>query len=170
MHLRPPRAGALLVATPLLADPNFSRSVVLVLRHDEEGTLGVVLDRPTTIAVDEFLPAWAAVAAPPGVVFHGGPVDPEIGIGIALRFGSIEIVELDQEPTDSTPVRIFAGYAGWGPDQLDAEMLEDAWFAVDFQSSDLVTDTPDELWTTVLRRQRADISIFATYPPDPRMN
>jgi putative transcriptional regulator len=170
MHLRPPRAGALLVATPVLTDPNFARSVVLLLRHDDEGSLGVVLDRPTTIPVDEFLPAWADLAAPPAVVFHGGPVEPEIGIGIALRSDSLETVQLDSDPRDTNPVRIFAGYAGWGPGQLEDEMLEDAWFALDFHPSDLLIDTPQELWTFVLRRQPANLSIFATYPSDLRMN
>ena len=165
-----PRPGSLLVATPLLGDPNFARSVVLMLQHDEDGSLGVVLDRPTTIPVRDFLPAWAEVAAAPAVVFHGGPVQPDIGIGIGIRFGSIEILDLGGEPVDTSPVRIFGGCAGWGPDQLDDELAEGAWFVVDFENSDLLTESPEELWPAVLRRQPGHLSIFSTYPADPRMN
>jgi putative transcriptional regulator len=170
MRLRTLRPGSLLVATPLLTDPNFSRSVVLVLQHDEDGSLGVVLDRPTAIPVGEFLPAWDDVAADPAVVFHGGPVEPDVGIGLSIRLGSLEIVDLTATPEDDSPVRVFAGCAGWGPGQLDDELGEDAWFVVDFDPADLITDTPDELWSTVLRRQPSDISIFANYPSDPQMN
>jgi putative transcriptional regulator len=170
MRLSEPRPGALLVATPLLGDPNFARSVVLILQHDEEGSLGVVIDRPTTNAIDPFLPDWAPVAAMPAVVFHGGPVDPEVGIGVAVRFGSIEVVDLTGRPVDDSPVRIFAGYAGWGAGQLDGEIAEGAWFVLDFSPSDLLTEEPETLWSAVLRRQSTDVSMFATYPLDPRMN
>jgi len=168
--LSDPRAGALLVATPLLGDPNFARSVVLLLQHDEEGSLGVVIDRPTTISIDEFLPDWGGIAASPAVVFHGGPVDPEVGIGVTIRFGSIEVVDLTGDPADDSPVRIFAGYAGWGAGQLAAEIAEGAWFVLDFATSDLQVEKPEMLWREVLRRQSTDVSMFATYPLDPRMN
>lgn len=164
------RSGALVVATPVLTDPNFARSVVLLLQHDEEGSLGVVLDRPTTIPVDEFLPAWHDVVVPPAVVFAGGPVEPEVGIGLCIRTGSVEIVDLTAAPTDQAPVRVFAGCAGWSPGQLEDEVAADAWFVVDFDPSDLTTPETDDLWSTVLRRQPADLSIFASYPNDPRMN
>ena len=170
MHLKRPGPGVLLVATPLLGDPNFYRSVVLLLQHDAEGSLGVVLDRPTTIAVDEYLPDWGTVAAPPAVVFHGGPVDAEVGIGVCLRHGSIEVVQLDAEPLDSSSVRIFSGYSGWGPGQLEDELDEDAWFTIDFRPDDLLTEHPEELWTTVLRRQPGHLAFYATYPTDPMQN
>lgn len=170
MRLRPPRPGSLLVATPLLNDPNFARSVVLILQHDEDGSLGVVLDRPTAIPVGDFLPAWEDVVVEPGVVFHGGPVEPDVGIGLCIRFGSLEIIDLTGAPDDGAPVRVFAGCAGWGPGQLDDELGENAWFVLDFDPGDLLTDTPDELWSAVLRRQFSDLSIFATYPTDPQMN
>ena len=170
MRLRSPRPGSLLVATPLLSDPNFARSVVLILQHDEDGSLGVVLDRPTEIPVGDFLPAWDEVVVAPGVVFHGGPVEPDVGIGLCIRYGSLEIIDLTGAPDDAAPVRVFAGCAGWGPGQLDDELGENAWFVLDFDPGDLLTDTPDELWSAVLRRQSSGVSIFATYPSDPRMN
>lgn len=170
MRLSDLRTGALAVATPVLTDPNFARSVVLLLQHDGEGSLGVVLDRPTTIPVDEFLPVWHDVVVPPAVVFAGGPVEPEVGIGLCIRGGSVEIVDLTAVPEDQSPVRVFAGCAGWSPGQLEDEIAADAWFVVDFVPSDLTTPDPEDLWSTVLRRQRADLSIFASYPNDPRMN
>lgn len=170
MQPRPPGPGSLLVATPHLSDPNFSRSVVLLLQHDEEGSLGVVLDRPTAIPVGEFLPAWEPMAVEPAVVFHGGPVQPEIGIGLRIRFGALEIVDLLAGPEDESPVRVFAGCAGWSTGQLEDELAEEAWFVVDFQPSDLLSDTPEGLWAAVLRRQEFELAIFSTHPRDPRMN
>lgn len=170
MNLEPPRAGALLVATPLLIDPNFARSVVLLLSHDTDGTVGVVLDRPTEIAVGEYLPAWEEVASEPAVVFHGGPVQQEVGIGIGIRSGMLELVDLTNEPALNIPVRVFAGCAGWAPGQLDDEILEDAWFVLPFEPSDVLTDEPHDLWSHVLRRQSAPLSYYGLYPPDLRLN
>jgi putative transcriptional regulator len=170
MPLTSPRAGLLLVATPLLNDPNFSRSVVLLLSHDGDGTLGVILDRPTTIEVGEYLPAWEPVATAPPVVFAGGPVEPDIGIGVCLRFGSIELVDLGHDPVDDSPVRVFAGCAGWGPGQLESELDEGAWFVVDFDHGDLLDPEPDNLWSAVLRRQNSRLALFSSFPSDPAMN
>ena len=84
--------GRLLVATPTLEDPNFFRSVVLVLEHGEDGALGVVLNRPSETAVGETLPGWNPLASNPGVVFVGGPVSPDAAIGVA-RAGSADQTE-----------------------------------------------------------------------------
>lgn len=165
-----PGPGALLVATPLLLDPNFARSVVLVLRHDDDGTFGVVLDRPTTIPVGDFLPDWHDVASLPPVVFHGGPVEPEVGIGVSVRDGAVTMVDLTAPPEDESGVRIFAGYAGWGTGQLGDEIEEHAWFVVASRPSDLTAPDPAALWSDVLRRQPFELSIYADFPPDPRLN
>jgi putative transcriptional regulator len=170
MRSTEPVAGSLLVATPLLVDPNFARSVVLVLRHAADGTLGVILNRPTAIPVAEYLPDWEAVTSAPAVVFQGGPVEPEVGLGLAVRGSAIDLVDIEAGPADEQPVRIFAGYAGWGAGQLDSELAEGAWFVLRSRPSDLTTDRPLDLWPTVLRRQRSDVGVYATYPPDPRMN
>ena len=170
MQLRQLRAGSLLVATPLLVDPNFARTVVLILQHDEDGSIGVVLDRPTRIPVSEYLPEWDHPAAEPRVVFAGGPVEGEVGIGVSIRFGSIELVDLTAEPRDDTPVRIFGGCAGWAPGQLAGELEEQAWFLVDFHPDDLLTDEPESLWSRVLRRQTSGLAMYANFPGDPRMN
>ena len=166
-----PRAGTLLVASPVIGDPNFDRSVVLILRHGDDGTVGVVIDRPTTIDVGEYLPEWESVAAPPAVVFAGGPVEPEVGIALAVGVGgSVDVVDLEAGPVDERPVRVFAGYAGWSPGQLDAEVSQGGWFVVAADPSDPVTPDPDDLWPTILRRQRSRLSLFATHPYDPTVN
>ena len=180
--------GRLLVATPDLDDPRFSRTVVLMLEHSPEGALGVVLDRPTDATVEAALPAWGELAAAPAVVFVGGPVQPEAAIGLARRrgdavdetdgfaplFGDLGTVDLERGPEDVTPtvdrVRVFAGYAGWGPGQLDGELAADGWFVVDAAPGDLWMSTPDTLWRDVLRRQRGQLRVFADFPPDPSQN
>ena len=136
------RAGKLLVATPRLVDPNFERTVVLVLDHDESGTLGVVLNRPSPVPVGDILHDWDDLVAEPGVLFHGGPVatdsalavaslpagqDPDGDpVGFRRLFGDTGIIDLDT-PTELlddaiSRMRIFAGYAGWGDGQLVAEI------------------------------------------------
>jgi putative transcriptional regulator len=185
--------GRLLVATPSLADPNFARTVVLVLDHDHSGTLGVVLNRPTDVPVGEVLPDWTSDVSPPGTLFGGGPVatDSALAVGVVAgptgdeesvegligwrsMFGRVGLVDLD------TPVevvsgalqglRIFAGYAGWSSGQLEGEIEQGAWLIVDGHDADLTTTAPARLWSDVLRRQDGDVRFLATYPADPVHN
>ncbi len=177
--------GKLLVATPNLSDPNFFRTVVLMLEHGEEGALGVVLNRPSELEVSEPLPAWATVAAQPPVVFVGGPVSPSSAICLGRAehvdgddwqpvVGPVGAVDLNLGPGDVTPppevVRVFAGYAGWGPRQLEAEILAGGWFVVDAEPDDALSPAPDELWSAVLRRQPGRLALFANHPLDPSTN
>jgi putative transcriptional regulator len=179
--------GKLLVATPDLEDPNFFRTVVLMLEHSDEGALGVVLNRPTVAEISEPLPAWAAMAAEPAVVFVGGPVQPEAAIalgrrasdggepeGFAALFGDLGTVDLERSPEAVVPtvdrIRVFAGYAGWGPGQLEAEIEQNGWFVVDAQPSDPWWQQPESMWREVLRRQRGDVRMFANFPMDPGSN
>jgi len=180
-----PLKGRLLVATPNLSDPNFFRTVVLIIEHGDDGALGVVLNRPSELEVAEPLPAWAEVAAQPPVVFVGGPVSPSSAICLARvgtadgdgwepLVGSVGAVDLNLDPDETTPrpqeVRVFAGYAGWGPRQLEAEILSGGWFVVDAEPGDALVQVPDDLWSAVLRRQPGRLAMFAHYPPDPTMN
>ncbi len=177
--------GRLLVATPNLSDPNFSRTVVLLIEHGDEGALGVVLNRPSELEVAEPLPAWADVAARPRVVFVGGPVSPSSAICLGRMagveghdwqplIGSVGAVDLNLGPGDVTPqpqaVRVFAGYAGWGPRQVESEILSGDWFVVDAEPDDALSPAPDDLWSEVLRRQPGRLSLFADFPPDPSTN
>ncbi len=79
--------GQLLVATPRLMDPNFTRTVILVLNHDEDGALGVVINRPSPLAVAQVLPDWSDVVARPPMVFGGGPVSPDSALAVAVALG-----------------------------------------------------------------------------------
>jgi putative transcriptional regulator len=182
--------GKLLVATPELEDPNFARTVVLVLEHTEEGALGVVLNRPTDSPLTESLPRWVDHAAAPAVVFVGGPVQPEAAIGLARAVGAdgplddasgfaplfddLGTIDLERAPEDVMPrvdaVRVFAGYAGWGPGQLDGELAANGWYVCDAAPDDLWTARPGDLWRAVLRRQSAPLRLVAGFPDDPSLN
>ncbi|MGH9246585.1 MAG: YqgE/AlgH family protein [Acidimicrobiales bacterium] len=178
--------GRLVVATPLLGDPNFERGVVFMLEHSEEGAVGLVLNRPSEVEVDTPLADWRRFASHPEVVFVGGPVNREAVIALARVQGS-EPEEAWQRITGSMGVldltadadliggaidqlRIFAGYAGWGPEQLEGEIDEGAWFVVDAHPDDPFGAEPEELWRTVLRRQPDPLRRYALFPPDLRMN
>jgi putative transcriptional regulator len=177
--------GQLLVATPLLDDPNFRRTVVLLLDHDEGGALGVVLNRPSPVPVDEVLPGWALAASEPGVLFQGGPVALDSAVGVASVHGeeplgwrrvhgSLGVLDLDGAPEDLGMawggVRIFAGYAGWSPEQLEEELNEGAWYVVEAMPTDVFDAQPEQLWRSVLRRQSGDLALVATFPEDPTLN
>ena len=180
--------GRLLVASPQLGDPNFERTVVLLLDHGPEGALGVVLNRPTGLPVDEILEAWRdeALAAPPGVVFRGGPVSPDAVIGLARTdaevdetrwrlvlegVGTVDLaVAPPEQPVAVAGVRMFAGYAGWSPDQLEAELGEGAWIIVDALVTDVFTTEAEDLWHDVLQRQGGKLALLAAYPPHPSVN
>ncbi len=184
------RAGRLLVATPRLADPNFERTVVLLLDHDENGSLGVVLNRPSPVPVGDVLESWDELVTGPDVLFHGGPVatdsalavasipsgqDPEGDpVGFRRLFDETGIIDLDT-PTELLggaiqQLRIFAGYAGWGVDQLAAEIEEGSWYVLPLEHGDLFAGDPGSLWARVLRRQPGELAWVSTRPADPTMN
>ena len=170
--------GRLLVASPDLVDPNFRRTVVLILTHDAEGAVGLVLNRPTDIAIGEALPRWRDATAPPACLYMGGPVQPDAAIGLGFGgsvgddpvLGAMGAVDLDGAPDAHTSVRVFIGYAGWGPGQLDSELARDDWLVVDARIDDVSTATPEMLWRDVLRRQRGHASLFAHAPDDATLN
>jgi putative transcriptional regulator len=178
--------GRLLVATPMLNDPNFERTVVLMLEDNEDGALGLVLNRPSPLEVGEPLPDWAELSADPPVVFVGGPVARSSVIALARRQGDVSedaftsvlgpvgVLDLTADATllhtMVDDVRVFAGYAGWDADQLVAEIAEGAWYVVDALPTDALTDEPEVLWRDVLRRQPEPLRRVALYPPDPSVN
>lgn len=180
-------AGSLLVATPQLIDPNFADSVVLLLDVDDDGALGVVLNRPTPLAVAEVLPDWRDVVSDPDVLFRGGPVSQEGALAIALLrsagqdpegfrpvWGRLGIIDLDASEDEIGPaleaLRIFAGYAGWGAGQLADEIQEGSWYVVPGRADDAFRADPRDLWRDVLRRQPGQLAWHATRPVDPDLN
>lgn len=179
-----PAAGRLLVATPLLGDPHFSRTVVYLLEHDGGGTVGVVLNRPSHTPVGQVLPDWHDAVSGPAVVFGGGPVQPdgalclgelESGVeGMREVVDGVSTVDLDGDVAVIAPIarrlRVFAGHAGWSTGQLDDELAEGAWWVFVGSPADLFSDDPRAMWSRVLRRQPAPLSLLSTYPPDPSLN
>lgn len=183
----PPAAGRLLVATPSLVDPNFAGSVVLLLDHDGDGSLGVVLNRPSAITVASVLSDWAASVDPPEVLFEGGPVSTDAALAVALvpdagpdpigfrcLFDRTGIIDLDTPPEVLAPaitrMRVFAGYSGWGAGQLQAEIDEGSWYVVDSTAHDIFDPEPGGLWSAVLRRQPGSLAWVSTRPADPTLN
>ncbi|MFM7271941.1 MAG: YqgE/AlgH family protein [Actinomycetes bacterium] len=180
--------GRLIVATPELEDPNFRRTVVLLLEHGPEGAIGVVLDRPLELPVAEALPTWSGYAVAPPVLFSGGPVEADAAIALGrLRHPCVDpapfgravsddlvTIDLDAAPASAEGVlvalRVYAGYAGWGPGQLDAEVATGSWFVLDADPGDLWSDRPEALWRSVLRRQPGAVAMFAGFPEDPTHN
>jgi putative transcriptional regulator len=179
--------GRLLVATPALRDPNFERTVVLLVAHEDGGALGVVLNRATEVPVAEVLEGWGSLASDPAVVFEGGPVQPEaaiclartrVGVSRVLGFnrvsGAVGTVDLSGEPEklreSLVSVRVFAGYAGWAPGQLEGEITAGSWFVFDALPGDAFVNRPDDLWPMVLRRQGGLLAAVAIFPADPAAN
>jgi putative transcriptional regulator len=179
--------GRLLVATPSLRDPNFERTVVLLVAHEEGGALGVVLNRATEVPVAEVLGPWGTLAGEPSVVFEGGPVQPEAAICLARTrpgvdalngfnrvSGAVGTVDLSGDPDTLREgvlgVRVFAGYAGWRPGQLENEISGGSWFVFDALPSDAFANRPDDLWSMVLRRQGGLMAAVAHFPSDPTLN
>jgi putative transcriptional regulator len=175
--------GQLLIAAPALVDPNFRRTVVLVGEHTEDGALGLVLNRPSETTVLEALPELTALVDGPAQVYVGGPVQPSAIVVLAdfeepERAGSLVLDTIGFLPAEVEPLeigelrqaRVFAGYAGWGPGQLDGELEEESWILEPALPEDIFTPEPDDLWSDVLRRKGGPYGVLALMPPDPSMN
>jgi putative transcriptional regulator len=179
------RAGTLLLANTDLLEPTFRRSVIYVVEHNDGGTLGVVLNRPSETAVYNVLPQWADLAAKPKTMFIGGPVkrdaalclgalragvDPQGLAGLRHVSGRLVMVDLDADPATIEPfiegVRIYAGYSGWTIGQLEGEIERDDWIVLSALPSDVLYEQRVDLWARILRRQPLPISILATHPID----
>jgi putative transcriptional regulator len=175
--------GHLLIAGPALLDPNFWRTVVLVGEHSEEGALGVVLNRSSETPVEEALPELMPLAEDLGTVHVGGPVQPSAVVVLAdfvdpdaaetLVLDSVGFLPSEVEPGELGELRrarVYAGYAGWGPGQLDGELEEGSWIVEPARPEDVFTDDPEGLWSDVLRRKGGPFAVLAAMPPDPGLN
>lgn len=183
------RAGTLLLASTDLLEPTFRRSVIYIVEHNADGTLGVVLNRPSETAVYNVLPQWAKLAAKPKSMFIGGPVKRDSALCLAtLRVGvdassvpglrhvqgRIVMVDLDADPdvieAAVEGVRIYAGYSGWSLGQLEGEIERDDWIVLSGLPSDVLVEPRVDLWARVLRRQPLPMSLLATHPVDVNRN
>ena len=182
-------AGSLLVAAPSLTDPSFRRSVVFVIDHRRDGTLGVILNRPSEVAVSDVLPGWGPHTTTPHAVFVGGPVEQKTALCLAtLRTGQdpaslggvvgvrgpVALVDLDGDPEMLAPqvrgLRVFAGYAGWRAGQLDGEIERGDWVVVPGLPDDVLAPAGYDLWGGVLRRQGVPLAFLATHLGEVRRN
>jgi putative transcriptional regulator len=187
MTERDPAPGRLLVASVLLTEGVFNRTVVLVLDSDEDGALGVILNEISQTLLDSVLPDWVKAVSEPRLLFHGGPVSPNGAICLASvaspgeeppgwrpLFDNVGLLHLD------TPIeivagayqdlRIFAGYAGWSAGQLQAEIASGMWHVADAEYADVFGRRPLDLWRGVLRRQNNEMAYFSTWVEDPELN
>jgi putative transcriptional regulator len=179
--------GQLLIAEPLLGDPNFDRTVVLMIEHNDDGALGVVLNRPTDLEVDAVLRDWSPLAASPPVLYMGGPVEQNGVLALGRRAAAdvkvpgwtpvlddVGTVDLHLEPHELAGalegMRFFVGYSGWGGGQLEAELAEGAWLVVPAVADDVFAPDPDTMWSSVLRRQGGKVSMLAHFPAHPSLN
>ena len=174
--------GKLLVSSPALLDPNFRKTVVLIAHHDDDGAMGLVLSRPSTLAAVDAVPALAGIPGAEDPVFVGGPVQPEAFMVLAefddIAQAAAPIINgLGFMPADAEPeelairrLRLFAGYSGWGEGQLEAELAEDSWIVVDAVANDAFVDDPDELWRGVVQRKGGAFSLMENMPFDPGLN
>ncbi|NNE96244.1 MAG: hypothetical protein HKN24_09475 [Acidimicrobiales bacterium] len=180
-------AGDLLVSRPDMVDPNFGGTLTFLLEHGDDGAIGIVLNRPSDLAVRDAFPDWAELTPSPRRIFVGGPVQTNAIIALGrnrpdvvpdARFdlpAGLVSVDLDEQAALARgeglhEVRIFAGYAGWGAGQLEEEMVNDAWWVVPGFVSDVFSESPEMLWTEVLQRNGGDFRWFAHLPQDPSIN
>jgi len=178
--------GHLLIANPAIYESTFHRTLVLVMSHDDDGAIGVVLNRPSDTAVGEVLPPWRLVASHPDVMFVGGPVTPQGVLGVARGRTNREVegwspfwedlatVDLDRDPLDFgvaiDALRLFVGYSGWGAGQLEDELSRGMWIVVEGTPEDVFDPDPENLWRTVLGRQRDPRQWLANFPLEPSLN
>src|ERR671932_42128 len=169
------KRGQLLLASPVLQDPNFARTVVLIAEHTEAGAMGLVLNRPSTSTVGEAVPDLAWLTGEDDPVFVGGPVA-ETAVIVLAEFDRPELAGAlveddlgfigsgvdDQESLDGAVrrARVFAGHAGWGPGQLEDELAEDAWIVEPPRRDEVFTEDPDDLWAAVLRRKGSRFALL----------
>jgi putative transcriptional regulator len=176
--------GQLLVASPAMFDPNFRRTVVLIAAHTDDGAMGLVLNRPTELTVGEATDALAQLSGSDELVHQGGPVSPENVIVLAefedpddaaaIVLDDVGFLRADADLDELAPsvrrARVFAGHAGWAPEQLESEMERDDWIVEPATADDVFSDEGEELWATVLQRKGGEYALVARMPPDPSLN
>ena len=175
--------GCLLISSGGLYDLNFRHTVVLVGEHNADGALGVVLNRALNVTVQERLPSLSDLVPPGEPLFEGGPVQPASAVLVAefvhpeladiLVFGSVGFLVRDATPDIEPSIlraRVFAGYSGWGPGQLEAEMTVGSWISEPAREDDVFTDAPDLLWSKVIERKGPEYRQLSRVPYDPSMN
>ena len=175
--------GQLLIAGPGLGDPNFWRTVVLVVEHTDEGALGLVLNRPSDTTVGDAVPQLGELVDPGEDLLVGGPVQQSSVIVLAefddpgdaalIAFDDVGILRTGPDGHGGPGLRAtraFVGHAGWGPGQLDGEVERGDWILEPARRSDAFASEPLHLWPSVLARKGGTYALLARMPVDPSVN
>jgi len=184
---QPGDGGQLLVAAVGSGAGFFDQSVVLILDWDEDGALGVALNKRFDADLDDALPGWSSLVSPPEVLFAGGPVSPDGAVCLARParrgeeplawrrvFGDIGLLHLDT-PTELvrgaySDLRIFAGYSAWETGQLEDELERGWWIRLPARGEDIFSARPADLWRVILRRQGGQVGLLSTWTAAPELN
>jgi putative transcriptional regulator len=180
-----PEKGRLLISEPYLADPNFERTVVLLCEHNEEGSFGFVVNKPSILHINEVMEDVRNIEDP---VFVGGPVQQDtlhflhrnthienaVNIHDEIYWGGdfeSLLTQLDTAAIQARDIRFYLGYSGWGEGQLESELEDDSWIVCDFVTDELLFDTdPTVIWKKALDNMGGRFSVYSNYPVDPRLN
>jgi putative transcriptional regulator len=176
--------GQLLIAGPALADPNFWRTVVLIVEHSDEGAFGLVLNRPSETSVGDAVPELDELVDPEEPLFIGGPVQPssvvvlghfeDAGDAALMAFDDVGVLGTGSSPQELSAGlragRAFVGHAGWGAGQLESELERGDWILEAARVNDAFSSTPRGLWSSVLTRKGGSYALVARMPPDPSLN
>ncbi|RSK39538.1 YqgE/AlgH family protein [Hymenobacter perfusus] len=184
------RPGSLLISQPFLGDPNFERTVVLLCSHsEEEGSFGLVLNRPATLRLGDVLelPGGETLPATHIPLGIGGPVQPDTlhylhqqpdlpqasHLGDQVYWGGSfsqlleQLISGQAAPDD---VRLYVGYSGWTAGQLAEEVRENVWIVHPNAAAKVFTLTTDAFWQSILREKGGRYRMLSNYPTDPRLN
>jgi len=178
-----PPPGQLLISAPGMLSPEFARSVILVIEHNDMMTFGVDLTKRSEVAIFNVLPEWLPVVAKPQALYIGGPLNQQSVVGLAQTNQGVDPdkhdrltrlaprlahVDLRADPEEIEPLvsgmRMFAGYAEWGPGQLEEEIEAGEWFVSPALAQDVITPGPADLWSDVMKRQPMPLPLYSTYP------
>lgn len=180
-----PSKGRILIAEPLLGDPNFDRSVVLLADHNEEGTVGFVLNRPIDLDFDDLVLDFPSFEAS---IFEGGPVQgdnlfflhrkgdlipgsEEIMEGVYWG-GDLEILKemIALEMVSPDDIKFFLGYSGWSAGQLQEELDQEAWLVAESNAGLIFGSDIESLWSTIMKQLGGEYALWHNAPMDPSLN
>lgn len=174
-----------MLSEPYLADPNFERTTVLLTEHNDSGTVGFILNKPSDSRVGEIMEDLKGLDSR---IFIGGPVEQdtlhyihriatlhdaiEIQPGLFWGGNFDQLISMvDTHQVLITDIKFFLGYSGWSPGQLDEELKIESWIVSDLTTEQLVFETdPEQMWKQAMRDLGGRFTVYSNYPADPRMN
>jgi len=178
-----PKQGSILISEPSLRDFYFRQSVILLAEHNDEGTFGVIINKPIEARLKDIIKGFPAYNLP---VFLGGPVKTDsifyihthAGVDHCVPImqglywgGDLEIIRSMMKRKEILPnIRFFVGYSGWSPRQLDREISEKSWVLSQTTAGEVIMEHPENLWSNYLKNMGQDYAIWANYPADPAFN